>query len=331
MPVAVILAGGLGTRMRPLTDLRAKPALLVAGTPIVGHQLRWLASAGIRRVVIATSYRAKDLRSVLDDGSEFGVAVSYVQEAEPLGTGGALALATRAMDPHQAVVVLNGDQLTGHDLEAHLLAFAEGGVAVTIHARRVDDARAFGLLELDGDQVRGFREKPTEPVAGVVNAGTYILRAGVLRDVPSDTAVSLEREVFPRLIADGSVVTAYLEDAYCLDVGSPRALLRANRDAVARTGATARVDGAVASSATVNGHSYVGTGAAVGADAVVHGSVLMPGCVIGDGTKIERSIVAQTAVVAAGVRLQDNVIGEGARVSSSLEPGAVVPTGAVIG
>ena len=328
---AVILAGGLGTRMQPLTDLRPKPSLLVVGIPLVGHQLRWLSQAGVHDALIATSYRADVLHAALGDGSEFGAAVSYLHEPAPLGTGGALALATRTMNPDDVVVVLNGDQLTGHDLEAQLLFFAHTGASVTIHARRVNDARAFGLLELDGDQVRGFCEKPAEPTPGVVNAGTYILRAGVLHDVPSDTVVSLEREVFPRLIADGSVVTAYLEDAYCLDVGSPRALLQANRDAVARTGANARIEGMVASSATVDGHSFVGRGAVVGAEAVVHGSVLMPGCVAADGTKIERSIVAQTAVVAEGVRLQYNVIGEGARVSSSLEPGAVVPTGAVIG
>lgn len=317
--------------MRPLTDLRPKPALLVAGTPLVGHQLRWFAAAGIESVRIATGYRAETLEAVIGDGCDYGVAVTYVQESSPLGTAGALAAATRGLDPDTAVVVANGDQLTRHSLRAQLHAFHASSSAASIHARWVEDARPFGLLQLQDDRVIAFREKPAERVPGTVNAGTYVLRAGALASVPPDTAVSLERQLFPALIDDGALVTAYVEDAYCLDVGSPRALLQANLDEVARTGMPARVDGEPGPEVIADGHSWVGSGATVGARSRVHASVLMPGCIVGDDCDVVDSIVAQHAIVASGVRLRGNVIGEGAVVGSSPAASTVVGTGATFG
>lgn len=329
MPLGVILAGGLGTRMRPLTDLRPKPSLLVAGEPVVGHQLRWLAGVGIDRVIVTTSYLAEELQAAIGDGRQYGVDLRFAHETRPLGTGGAAANAVRDLAAGELVVVANGDQLTRHDLRRHLDSHLGSGAAVTIHGRRVDDARPFGLLELAGDRIIGFREKPAEPVAAVVNSGTYVVRAGLLHQVAEATPTSLERDVFPSLIASGADLRCYEDNAYSLDVGSASALLQAGLDVVTRTGAIARVDGLVAPTASVDGGSWIGQTARVGEHAVVHASVVMPGATIGDAAVVDHSLVAQDAVIAPGVRLKDNVIGEGAQVTHSPTAGAVIGTGEV--
>lgn len=328
MTLAVVLAGGFGTRMRPLTDLRPKPALPVAGVPLLGRQLRGLADAGITDTVVATGYRADVLRGLVGDGSDHGVRVRYVHEDAPLGTGGALALALRDVPADQAVVVANGDQLTRHDLRAQLDRFAETGADLCIHARHETDARPFGLLDLDGDRITAFREKPATPVAGVVNSGTYVLHAGLLHDVPENTTVSLEREVFPQLIARGGTVIAHLEDAYSLDVGTPRALLRATQDVLATAGETARIDAAdVAPDAVVDGGSWVGTGAQVAAGARIHRSIVMPGATIGEHAVLTDSIVAHDGFVAPRVHLHGCVLGEHSRALTDLPDGATLPAG----
>ncbi|MBD2760234.1 NDP-sugar synthase [Yimella sp. cx-573] len=330
MTTAVVLAGGLGTRMRPLTDRRPKPGLLVAATPLIGRQLHWLAHSDVRHAVIATGYRAELLQEVVDSGNGFGSAVTYVTESTPLGTGGALALACRSLPADQVVVVVNGDQLTHHDLRAQLEQFSRTDADVSIHARQVADARPFGLLELRGDRIVSFREKPTEVIGGWVNSGTYVLRAGLLHDVIPMAAVSLEREVFPALIADDRVIVAYREDAYSLDVGSPQALRQASLDVVSATGAPCRMDGSAADTAVVSDHSWVGSGTVVGAHSRVIASVVMPDVIIEDGVTITGSVIAQGALLKAGIVLQDNVIGEDAVLHRSPEPGEVVGTGVVL-
>lgn len=328
---AVILAGGLGTRMRPLTDRRPKPALLVAGVPIVGRQLRRLADAGITDVRVVTSYRADQLRALVGDGSSYGVNVRYLHEPSPLGTGGALALAARSVDAGRNLVVVNGDQLSQHDLTGQLRAFEDSDAAVTLHARHEPDARPFGLLQVAGDQVSAFQEKPAEAVAGLVNAGTYVMRAGVVAGLPSDAVISLERDVFPELITTGHALRTYVDNSYSIDVGSPAALLRASLDVVQHRGLTALVEGDVAADARIDGHSWVGPEATVAAGAVVHRCVIMPGAAVGSAADAVDSVVAQGATVGDGVRLQHSVIGEGAVIRRSPAPGEIVPTDAVVG
>ncbi|MBO1754059.1 NDP-sugar synthase [Allobranchiibius sp. CTAmp26] len=339
---AVVLAGGLGTRLAPLTDNTPKPLLPVAGEPVVAHQLRWLAAAGVTRVVLTTSYRAEQFAPTLGDGSAYGVHLTYCHEEHPLGTGGALVAAVDrlAPAPGETLLVLNGDQLTGHDVRRQLFLFQDArsaqGCVASIHARPVDDARAYGLLSLDAhDRVLAFEEKPLgpDPVAGIVNAGTYVLDPACLRDVPRGEVVSFERDVMPALLRNGAMVTAYVQDAYGVDVGTPETLVAASRDAVLRSGPALIDPGAsVDPTASVLGGSYVGPGAQIGAAAVVDGSIVMADAHVGAGVVVQQSVVGQRAQVESPIILQDNVIGDDALVEAGHgpEPGERVPTGVVL-
>lgn len=348
---AVIVAGGFGTRLLPLTTHRPKHLLEVGGVPFLEHQLSRLAAAGVEHVVLATSYRADLFEPVLGDGSRWGIRLDYVQEEEPLGTGGAIRNVADALgdDPEGAVVILNGDVLSGHDLGAQLADFEtprDGRpVDVSLHLVEVDDARAFGCVPTDGDgRVTGFHEKADEPVSRQVNAGCYIFRRRVVDQIPAGRVVSVERETFPGLVDGGALVVGYVENAYWRDVGTPAALVAASNDlvlGVAPSPATvraaddlARVDPSadVDPSARVDGGSVVAPGVRVASDAVIEGSVLMAGAVVGAGAHVVGSVVGPGAQVAGGVRLDGVTVGDGARVGAGavVEPGSRVDCDAVL-
>ncbi|GAA1787676.1 nucleotidyltransferase family protein [Nostocoides veronense] len=230
MTRAIVLAGGLGTRMGSLTADRPKHLLTVAGEPFIAHQLRWLAAHGVEEVVLATCFRAEQFEPELGDGRALGLRLSYAVEPEPLGTGGALRHALGALGEgpaREAVVVVNGDLFTTHDLGAQAAAMAAAPDAeVVLHLRTVGDASAYGSVVADGDgRVHAFVEKSPDPPSREVNAGTYVVRRRVLAAIPAGRPVSLEREVFPRLVED-DVVRAYREQADWIDVGTPEALER---------------------------------------------------------------------------------------------------------
>ena len=336
---AVIVAGGFGSRLLPLTMNRPKHLLEVGGVPFLEHQLSRLAEAGVRHVVVATSYRAELFEPVLGRGERWGIDIDYVQEAEPLGTAGAIRNVASALsdEPEGAVVVLNGDVLSGHDLGAQLAGFAtprDGHpVDVSLHLVEVEDARAFGCVPTDEDgRVTGFTEKSDEPVTNQVNAGCYVFRRRVIDTIPEGRVVSVERETFPALVADGALVVGYVENAYWRDVGTPAALVAASADLVLGVvrspavrslgGDPARIDpdADVHPTARVEGGSVVLHGAVVGEEAVVNGSVVMSGASVGGGAELLASVVGPGARVADGVRLEKVTVGDGAVV----EAGAVV-------
>jgi mannose-1-phosphate guanylyltransferase len=348
---AVIVAGGLGTRLLPLTTHRPKHLLEVGGVPFLEHQVSRLAEAGVGHVVLATSYRAELFEPVLGDGSRWGVRLEYVQEQEPLGTGGAIRNVAAALsdDPEGAVVVLNGDVLSGHDLAAQLADFAtvRGGrdVDVSLHLVEVEDARAFGCVPTDAvGRVTAFTEKSENPVTNQVNAGCYVFRRRVVDRIPAGRVVSVERETFPGLVADDALVVGYVENAYWRDVGTPAALVEASRDLVLGAapspavplgrGADAYVhpSAAVDGSAVVSGGSSVLAGARVDRDARVESSVLMSGAVVGPGAEVLASVVGPGASVGAGVRLEGATVGDAAQIGpgARLEPGARVDCDAVV-
>jgi mannose-1-phosphate guanylyltransferase len=342
-PEAVIVAGGFGTRMLPLTERRPKHLLEVGGVPFLEHQITKLADAGVGHVVLATSYRAELFEPVLGHGERFGVRLSYVTEDEPLGTAGAIRNVADALDadPEHPVVILNGDVLSGHDLTAQLSDFAtprEGRpVDVSLHLVEVPDARAFGCVPTDPTgRVLAFVEKSDHPVTNQVNAGCYVFRRRVVDTIPTGRVVSVERETFPSLVEEGALVVGYVETAYWRDVGSPQALVAASADVVtgvAPTSAVAPGEGGVriALGADVQGHVADGTlvldGARVGGGAEVRGSILMRDARVEADALVRDSVVGPGAVVGAGARLEDVTLGDGATVAA----GAVPPPGTRVG
>jgi mannose-1-phosphate guanylyltransferase len=252
-----------------------------------------------------------------------------VTEVEALGTGGGIRnvadrLESAAAEP---VFVLNGDVLSGHDMAAQLHRHHDAGAAATLHLVRVPDPRAFGSVPTDGDgRVRAFVEKSPQPVTDQVNAGCYVLTRAVIDAIPAGQVVSVERDVFPQLLADGAVLSGYLDDAYWIDVGTPASYVRASADLVrglvtsplvATAGESSTApDAQVAGDAHLLGGSAVGPGALIEDGAVVDGSVVLAGARVGAGAKVLRSVVGAAASVGAGAVLEDAVIGDAAYVGA---------------
>jgi mannose-1-phosphate guanylyltransferase len=343
---AVIVAGGFGTRMLPLTERRPKHLLEVGGVPFLEHQIAKLAAVGVEHVVLATSYHAELFEPVLGRGERFGVRLTYVTEDRPLGTAGAIRNVADALgdDPEGAVVVLNGDVLSGHGLAAQLDDFErrrDGQVVdVSLHLVEVADARAFGCVPTDPDgRVLAFVEKSDDPLTNQVNAGCYVFRRRVVDRIPAGRVVSVERETFPDLVATGALVVGYVESAYWRDVGSPQALVAASRDVVTGVAPTAAVrppdDGVLlAEDADVRGAVGLGSavlaGAVVEEGAAVRGSVVMAGARVGAGAVVEESVLGPGAVAGAGAVLREVTLGDEALVpeDSAPEPGTRVECGA---
>jgi mannose-1-phosphate guanylyltransferase len=324
---AVLISGGFGTRLLPLTERRPKHLLNVGGVPIVVHQLTKLAAAGVEHVVLATSYRADLFKPVLGDGERFGLRLSYVREEEPLGTAGAIRNVVDVLgdDPDGAVVILNGDVLSAHDLRAQLADFEtprDGRqVEVSLHLVEVPDARAFGSVPTDDHgRVTAFLEKSETPVTNQINAGCYIFRRSTVDRIPPGQVVSVERETFPALVADDAIVVGYVENAYWRDVGTPSALVGASKDLVLGSGTDARIDAAAKVLGTVGGGSVVDAGATVEEGARVSGSIVMAGAVVHEGALVVDSIVGPGAVVGAGASLDRVTVGDDATVGEGATP-----------
>jgi mannose-1-phosphate guanylyltransferase len=330
---AIVLVGGQGTRLRPLTVRTAKPLLPVAGVPFLAHQLARLRDAGVEHVVLATSYRAATFDEAFGDGSAYGLQVDYVTEREPLGTGGGIRnVADRLRSaPDDPVVVLNGDVLSGHDLAAQVDFHGSRDADVTLHLVEVADARAFGCVPTDAEgRVLAFREKDPEPVTNQVNAGCYVFRRRVIDAIPAGEAISVERDTFPQLLATGAGVLAWRESAYWLDLGTPAALVQGSCDLVrgrvrssalpAPTGEWLALPGAdVAAGAFLSEGTVVGAGARVASGAAVAGSVLFDGAVVGAGARIRGSVVGAGARIGPDCILDGVVVGDGATVGAANE------------
>lgn len=333
---AIVLVGGQGTRLRPLTLSAPKPLLPTAGVPFLSHLLARAAASGVTHVVLATCYKASMFSSVFGDGSAFGIHISYVTEDEPLDTGGGIRNAAHSLRGSSAtdpVVVMNCDILSGHDLGAQLDLHLKSDAAVTLHLVEVPDPSRFGCVPIDANgRVTAFLEKTPNPVTNRINAGCYVFRRDVIDTIPAGRRVSVERETFPSLIAAGEVVMGYPESAYWLDVGTPQAFVRGSCDLVlgklpgpavpGQPGPSERLllaDATVGPGARVTGGSTLGVRASVAGGAVVEGSVLFDGAVVGEGAVVRDSILGRGAVVEAGAVVDDAVIGDNAIIGGGNE------------
>ncbi|GGM01394.1 sugar phosphate nucleotidyltransferase [Nakamurella endophytica] len=327
---AVILVGGKGTRLRPLTLSAAKPMLPTAGAPFLEHLLSRVRAAGIRRVVLGTSYRAETFSGYFGDGSRFGLEIDYVIEDSPLGTGGAIRnVLDRVSAP--TVMIFNGDILSGVDLTGMIDFHRRQQADVTLHLTKVDDPSAFGSVPTDPDgRVQAFLEKTENPPTDQINAGCYLFQRTVIESIPAGRVVSVERETFPGLLAGDARVYGYVDSSYWLDLGTPAAFVQGSADLVrgiaptsalpAPAGDVLTLPGAVvAPTATLTGGTALGRDVSVGDDAAVAGSVVFDGAVIEAGATVTRSVIGARARIGAGAVVADAVIGDDAVVGPRCE------------
>jgi mannose-1-phosphate guanylyltransferase len=313
MAVAILLVGGFGTRLMPLTKNTPKPMLTVAGVPVTEHQIAMAKAAGISEIVLATSYLSDVFIPYFGDGSKWGIKIKYAVEKEPLGTGGAIRNAAQLLDSNESVVILNGDVLSAHNLGEQIRQHEADDADVTLHLTEVQDARAFGCVPTDSNgRVTAFLEKMENPVTNQINAGCYVFNPRVVSTIPLNTVVSVERETFPELVASGAKVFGYVENAYWLDIGTPRALLKASIDIVQRNGEFLAMPGSsIDPTAVISGGSCIGANSTVGAGAVIQGSIVEAGCVIGQDSRIMDSFVAAGARVENGSTIASSFVMNG--------------------
>ncbi|MFG2451461.1 sugar phosphate nucleotidyltransferase [Streptomyces sp. NPDC048512] len=332
MTEAILLVGGRGTRLRPLTVHTPKPMVPAAGVPFLTHQLARARAAGVEHIVLATSYLAEVFEPYFGDGSSLGLHLEYVTEEEPLGTGGAIRnVASRLHSgPDEPVLIFNGDILTGLDIPALVSTHETTGADVSLHLTRVEDPRAFGLVPTDSTgRVTAFLEKPQTPeeiVTDQINAGAYVFRRSVIDTIPEGRPVSVERETFPELLATGAHLQGMVDSTYWLDLGTPQAFVRGSADLVLGRAPSPAVPGRC-------GDRLVLPTATVAPDAkLTGGTVVCEGARIGEGARISGSTILAGAVVEPGAVVTDSLVGLAARIGEhTILTGAVIGDGATVG
>lgn len=346
---AVVLVGGKGTRLRPLTLSAPKPMLPTAGLPFLTHLLSRIAAAGIEHVILGTSYKPAVFEAEFGDGSALGLQIEYVTEAHPLGTGGGIANVAGKLR-NDTAMVFNGDVLSGADL-AQLLDFHRSNRAdVTLQLVRVGDPRAFGCVPTDEeDRVVAFLEKTEDPPTDQINAGCYVFERNVIDRIPQGREVSVEREVFPALLADGDCkIYGYVDASYWRDMGTPEDFVRGSADLVRGIAPSPALRGhrgeqlvhdgaAVSPGALLIGGTVVGRGAEIGPGTRLDGAVIFDGVRVEAGCVIERSIIGFGARIGPRALIRDGVIGDGADIGARCEllsgarvwPGVFLPDGGI--
>ncbi|HEY1688052.1 MAG TPA: NDP-sugar synthase [Solirubrobacteraceae bacterium] len=362
---AVILVGGEGTRLRPLTSTVPKPVVPLVDRPFIAYMLEWLRGHGVDDVIMSCGFLATSVRNVLGDGSGYGLKLRFVEEPDPRGTAGALKFAESMLD--EEFLMLNGDVLTDIDLTAQIAQHHDSGAKATLALVPVEDPTAYGLVHLLADNaVRDFVEKPSSDQidTNLISAGAYVLSREILELVPPDRKVSIEREVWPELVGKG--LYGYPSSSYWLDIGTPERYLKGTFDIIeghVDTAVRQRLgddylavaDGAevlgrvvppallergthIAAGAHAGSLAVLGQGVSVAEGATVERAVVLDGTEIGEGCVLRDCIVAagcrigprthviDGAVLGEGVTLgADNVIAGGARIF----PGVTIPDGAI--
>jgi mannose-1-phosphate guanylyltransferase len=341
---AVILAGGEGTRLRPLTSTVPKPVVPLVDRPFIVYMLEWLRGHGVQDVVMSCGFLATSVRNVLGEGEALGLRLRYVEEPEPRGTAGALKFAEDLLD--ERFLMLNGDVLTDLNLSAQMAEHDRTGALGTLALVPVADPSAYGLVRLEPDgAVREFVEKPAadEIDTHLISAGAYVLQRDVLDLIAPDRHVSIEREVWPLLVGRGLHGFAD-ERAYWLDIGTPERYLQGTFDILegnVATGVRERLgdvylsvgerveaDGRIVPPAIVERDCTIGADAHVGSLVV-----LGEGVSVGAGTTIERAVVLNGTEIGAGCTLRDCIVAGGSRIgdNSTVSGGAVLGEGVTVG
>ncbi len=317
---ALVLAGGEGTRLRPLTLTTPKPVMPFAGRPFMTFMLDWLGSHGVDDVILSCGFMSDAVESVLGD-IHAGIRLRYVHEEEPLGTAGPLRLAldTGALQDER-LYVLNGDVLTDMDLTAEREQHERTGARATLCLIAVDDTASYGVVPTaEGGEVEEFLEKSPGPApTNRINAGAYLLERDVIEQIPAGRAVSIEREIFPELVGTG--LYGYLAAGYWKDIGTPRRYLEGTWDLLAGV-----VDSTLPERDETGSLVYEGgltSGAHIGPQAVVGHH-----CSVGSDSSVERAVLHDRVAVGADCTLRECIVAEGARIGD----GAEVRSGAVIG
>ena len=328
---ALILVGGEGTRLRPLTSTVPKPVVPLVDRPFITYMLEWLHGHGVDDVVLSCGFLASGVRAVLGDGGGLGMRLRYLEEPRPLGTGGALKFAAAMLEDR--FLMLNGDVLTDIDITAQIAQHERTSARATLALVPVADPSAYGLVRLAADRaVRGFVEKPSPDQidTDLINAGAYVLERDVLDLLVPDAPASIERDVFPQLVGDG--LFGCPSDAYWLDIGTPDRYLQGTADILERRVATVaggRLDAdglaigeQVTGAEAVRGPSVIGDRCHIAPGARVGGlAVLGAGVEVGADTSITRSVVLDGAVVGAGCTLESCIVGPRARVGDGTRIG----------
>jgi mannose-1-phosphate guanylyltransferase len=331
---AVVLVGGFGTRLRPLTSTTPKPMLPVGHRPMIARLVDRLGRGGVTDVVLALGFRPEPFMEAFPDGRCGDVALSYAVEPEPLDTAGAIRFAADAAGIDDTFVVANGDVMTDLDVGALVAAHRSFGAEATLHLIGVDDPSSFGVVDLAADgSVHAFVEKPapgTEP-SNLINAGTYVFEPSVLERIPAGARVSIERDTFPQIVADGGLFGVATDD-YWIDAGRPELYRAANLDLLdpgrrLETCDAIAPSAQVAQDATVR-NSIIGDRVVVGVGANIVDSVLLPGAIVGERSTVEQSLVM--GAIGAGAMVRDAMVGAEGRVAdgATLVGGSVPPSDA---
>jgi len=316
MTVGILLVGGFGTRLRPLTNKTPKPMLPIANLPVTEHQLLAAKAAGITKVVLATAYLAETFTPYFGDGSKWGIELQYALETEPLGTGGAIRNAAELIlseiSKNEPIVVFNGDVLSRHDLAAQIELHQRTSAAVTLHLVSVEDARPYGCVPFDENgRVTDFLEKMENPITTTINAGCYVFSPQVIQEIELGKVVSVEREVFPELLKSGNIVQAFVDNSYWLDMGTPKALLKGSHDYVGSHDFIVGKNSKISASAKISGASAIGNNVTIEENVEIRSSIIRDGVTIAQGCNLENVFVEANTTVAEKTQASGAYLADG--------------------
>jgi len=329
----LILAGGKGTRLRPLTINTPKPVVPVANSPFLLYQIDLMRSGGIEEIILSLSYQPRKIEDLLKDGSDYGVWIRYAVEGTPLGTGGAFKNAEEQID--STTVVFNGDVLTSIDLSAVIARHREKGAVATLVLTPVENPSAYGLVETSADGwVQRFVEKPgpDEITCNTINAGIYVLEPSVLNYMPKGEPYSFERGLFPALLEHKEPVLSFVMDTYWIDIGTPRKYLEVHQDILAKKFASPRVSpsaldrASLAAGAMVDEKSIIDQDVTIRKGVRIENSVIGRNCKIDEGAQIIDSVVWSGNTIDADARVTGSIVGKGCYIgrSATLRDGVVL-------